>query len=54
MFGVPFDRNEYFFSWINCDNSLHFVVVKREPHRNKNFVKAATLFDDSNIYRSTL
>jgi hypothetical protein len=31
--GVPVDRNEYFSSWITFDNSLPFVVVKREPHR---------------------
>jgi hypothetical protein len=31
--GVLVDRNEYFFSWIIFDNSLPFVVVKREPHK---------------------
>ena len=31
-FGVPVDRNETFFSWITFDNSLPFVVVKRESH----------------------
>ena len=31
--GVPVDRNEWFFSSITFDNSLPFVVVKRELHR---------------------
>ena len=53
VFGVPFDGNEYFFSWINFDNSLPFVV-KSKTHRKERFLKAATLFNVCNIYRSIL
>jgi hypothetical protein len=47
VFSVPFDRNGYYFSWINFDNSVAFDIVKREPHRKKTFVKSATQFNVS-------